>query len=102
MSGGAESDTNLGAAATSGTPGCGFFFASLTTPFTVDNLNYVYLVQIQTGASDTTSRFSAVRIYYNLQVSPPPGAATFGDVPTTHPQFRYVEALHAAGITGGC
>jgi hypothetical protein len=102
MSGGAESDANLGGVTTVGTPGCGFFVASLTTPVTIDNLNYVYLVQVTTGASDTTSRFSAVRFYYNLQVSPAPATATFGDVPTTHPQFKFVEALAAAGITGGC
>lgn len=28
--------------------------------------------------------------------------ATFDDVPTTHPFFRFVEALVAAGITTGC
>ena len=32
-----------------------------------------------------------------------PGAATFpNDVPTGHPFFKYVEALAAAGMTGGC
>jgi hypothetical protein len=35
-------------------------------------------------------------------VSPAPATATFGDVPTSHPFFRYVEALVASGITAGC
>ena len=43
-----------------------------------------------------------VRVRYQLQVSPAPATATFGDVPTTHPFFRFVEALAASGITGGC
>ena len=29
-------------------------------------------------------------------------AATFGDVPTGHAQFQFVEALVASGITVGC
>jgi len=41
-------------------------------------------------------------IGYKLQVSPAPATATFGDVPTTDFGFQYVEALVAAGITGGC
>jgi hypothetical protein len=35
-------------------------------------------------------------------VSPAPAVATFTDVPTTHPFFRFVEALAAAGVTAGC
>jgi hypothetical protein len=35
-------------------------------------------------------------------ISPAPGTATFNDVPTTHPFFQFIEALHASGITGGC
>jgi hypothetical protein len=41
------------------------------------------------------------RITWHRQVSPSPAAATFPDVPTTHPFFQYVEALYAAGITAG-
>jgi hypothetical protein len=43
-----------------------------------------------------------VRVYYQLQVSPAPAVATFNDVPTGHPFFRFVEALAASGITAGC
>lgn len=37
-----------------------------------------------------------------LAVSPAPPTATFNDVPTNHPFFKYIEALAASGITGGC
>jgi hypothetical protein len=37
-----------------------------------------------------------------LPVSPPPGTATFNDVPTTDPAFKFIEALYNSGITSGC
>jgi hypothetical protein len=43
-----------------------------------------------------------ITFWMHLQVSPAPGTATFGDVPTGHSYFRFVEALAASGITGGC
>jgi hypothetical protein len=46
--------------------------------------------------------FSRGRAGWFRQVSPAPMAATFTDVPTTHPFFRFVEALFASGITAGC
>ncbi len=36
------------------------------------------------------------------QVSPSPATASFGDVPTGHAFFRFIEALAKSGITGGC
>ena len=48
------------------------------------------------------ARIVGARLDYRLQVSPPPAAATFGDVPVSDAAFRYVEALAASGITGGC
>jgi hypothetical protein len=45
---------------------------------------------------------AGMTVGYQLQVSPAPGTATFGDVPTSHPFFQFVEALAASGITGGC
>ena len=47
-------------------------------------------------------RLRGCRLFWRRSVSPGPATATFADVPTTHPQFRFVEALAAAGITGGC
>jgi hypothetical protein len=43
-----------------------------------------------------------VRIRWRRQTSPPPSVATFGDVPTSHPFYEFVESLAASGITGGC
>jgi hypothetical protein len=66
----------------------------------VDNRqNRVELTLTPRVAAD---QFTMAVVAYRLQVSPPPAAATFGDVPTSHPFFRYVEALAASGITGGC
>jgi len=72
------------------------------------NLSYVvdfsgpYLVIWQAPDPYASQLLTAIRVYYKLQVSPPPGTATFSDVPTTHLFFQYVEALAAAGITSGC
>jgi hypothetical protein len=50
-----------------------------------------------------TVKFRTVRYHYRLQVSPAPAVATFpNDVPTSHPYFRFVEALARSGITAGC
>jgi len=54
------------------------------------------------GANDITNAIAGAVIGYKLQVSPAPATATFGDVPTNHPFFQYIEALAASGITGGC
>jgi hypothetical protein len=48
------------------------------------------------------NKFNDVAIYFHRIVSPSPTAATFADVPTSSPQFQFVEALVAAGITAGC
>lgn len=82
------------------TPGCGLFLQPLTTFHTVDNSN-TYYVAVHSSTTSATS-YTAVRVRYRLQVSPAPGVATFSDVPTNHQFFRFVEALAAAGITGGC
>ena len=88
---------------TTGAPGCGFYSADLTPNPVVVNQTRTYYVQVTMTQFDSTVRFSAVRVYYRLQVSPAPATATFpNDVPTTHPFFRFVEALAASGVTGGC
>ena len=51
----------------------------------------------------TSTGIYGLEISYRLQVSPAPATATFpNDVPTTHPFFRFVEAMAASGLTGGC
>jgi hypothetical protein len=47
-------------------------------------------------------RIRKARVSWIRQVSSAPGTPTFGDVPTNHPFFQFVEALAKSGITGGC
>ena len=86
---------------TSGAPGCGLFTLAIPD-VTVDNTNYHYSAGFELQASDASTRFGSLRVFYRLQVSPPPATATFTDVPVSHPFFQYVEALAASGITSGC
>lgn len=86
-----------------GTPGCVVQNTTLTPNQTIDNNANSYNIEINMGATDSTIQFCSARVIYRLQVSPAPATATFpNDVPTTHPFFRWIEALAAAGITGGC
>jgi hypothetical protein len=81
-------------------PGCQVFELSLPGgPLEVNNAQQHYFIFVLVG---TDTSFSAVRVFYRLQVSPAPAVATFSDVPTSHPFFRFVEALAASGITAGC
>jgi hypothetical protein len=85
------------------TPGCGFFAVaplSAISPLVIDNESDTYFVRVHAPSATTT--LTAVRVYYSLQVSPAPAVATFGDVPPGHQFFRFIEALKASGITGGC
>ena len=45
---------------------------------------------------------SGVVVRWRRTVSDAPSSATFGDVPTSHPFFQFVEALAQSGITVGC
>jgi hypothetical protein len=69
---------------------------------TVDNYTMSYSLMATPGASDGSEKVDGMIVGYVLQVSPAPGTATFWDVPVGHQQFRFVEALSAAGITAGC
>ena len=100
---------NISAVASTGlaaTPGCAYFQVSPTAATTVDNAFSNYWVFIDwsgAGAFAGGVRLNSIRVLYRLQVSPAPATATFpNDVPTTHPFFRFVEALAASGVTGGC
>ena len=68
----------------------------------VDNYNNQFTALAEPNAADGTEKVAGVIIGYKLQVSPAPGSATFGDVPTSHPFFRWIQALAASGITAGC
>jgi hypothetical protein len=81
---------------------CSRWRSDLETPETVDTQTYNYFVYAANNNFDGTCTIGAVRVYYHLQVSPAPAQASFGDVPTDHPFFQFVEALAASGITAGC
>jgi S-layer family protein len=70
--------------------------------FVVDNTGDRLLFEVVTQADDNTTSFAGMRVGYKLQVSPAPATADFGDVPTSHPFFQYIEALYKSGVTGGC
>jgi hypothetical protein len=93
-----------GSAHTTGSSGCQVVSNS-TGPFTwtVNNDTTYYIVYADFGgAAGVTLALNSVRVGYKLQISPDPSTATFADVPVGHPFHRFVEALVAAGITGGC
>ena len=83
-------------------PGCSRFAEDLAVAETVDNYANRYIVGLQNTTYDGFTSFAAVRIHYQLQVTPSPGTATFNDVPTSDPAFQFIEALVASGITAGC
>jgi hypothetical protein len=84
------------------TPGCVVQTGVFGTPVAVDNGANSYNIELYMNSTDNSIVFLSARVGYTLQVSPAPAVATFTDVPTSHPFFRFVEALAAAGITGGC
>jgi hypothetical protein len=81
------------------------FTVDLVPPHQVDDSSFSYAILAAissnsgAGLRQTIIKFD---VNYMLQVSPAPATATFGDVPTSSPQFQFVEALVAAGITAGC
>jgi len=81
--------------------GCGIV-SSVVSPVTINNVTNSYTIEINIGAIDSQLSFRGYRVGYKLQVSPAPGAATFADVPISHPLFQFIEALAASGITAGC
>jgi hypothetical protein len=84
------------------TPGCGTTVSDLSTPETVENNANRYIVTASNTIPEDTTTLGAVRVHYQLQVSPAPGSATFNDVPISDPAFQFIEALVASGITVGC
>lgn len=101
-------------ATSSGSFGYVYLTGDLPAPHTVDNdiryspadvgagSAYTIVLSIPPGGLTSNLRIKSVEIWWKRQVSPAPGVASFGDVPTTSPYFRFVEALAAAGITSGC
>jgi hypothetical protein len=93
-----------GSTGVSQTPGCAIYFLDLRSEnLQIQNSAFSYYVGVSSSVLNDTIKFRTVRFHYRLAVSPAPATATFpNDVPTTHPFFRFVEALASAGITAGC
>lgn len=81
--------------------GCGTT-SSAPLNITVQNASQYYSLLARIADNSVTVLFRAVRVRYQLQVSPAPGSPTFLDVLPGHPFFPFVEALAASGITAGC
>jgi hypothetical protein len=86
---------------TSDGSGCSDWTASPSS-YTMNNYDNQVLLDLTFGANDGSNKVAGAIVGWQYQVSPAPGTATFGDVPTSNPFFQYVEALSASGITGGC
>lgn len=83
--------------------GCGFIPLDLTPQnFTLDNNARELVLRLGMSSGNVTNVLIGAYVGYKLQVSAGPAVATFTDVPTTSPLFKFVEALVAAGITAGC
>jgi hypothetical protein len=98
-------DTYLGAAVYSASSnGCGEFrIADLTSlNYAVNWFNNQLFLVGRIDKSDGTQAFTGVNLFYKLQVSPAPPTSDFADVPTSSPQYQFIEALYASGITAGC
>lgn len=93
--------SSLGTTSVAAIPGCGVFNLNLSSPHTINNTQ-IYYVAVGNSPTPGTVRYSSAAVRYKLQVSPPPGMATFNDVPLGHPQRPFIEALFASGITSGC
>jgi hypothetical protein len=89
---------------TSGTPGSTSLVLNVNQSFSnlQSGFETTYIILVHLGAPDSSTKLHSVRVQWKRQVSPPPATASFTDVPTTSGQFKFVESLVAAGITGGC
>ncbi len=83
--------------------GCSSLAQDLTSrAYTVDNSSRELIVVGNVSSGTRSNVLVGAFLGYRLQVSSAPSVATFSDVPTTSPQFKFVEALVAAGVTAGC
>jgi hypothetical protein len=94
--------TTLFSWTSSGAPGIEHLIQPITPAVTINNEENAYAICVFHGTTGTTLENGGATLWYHLQVSPAPGSATFSDVPTSSPYFRYVEALFASGIVSGC
>jgi hypothetical protein len=55
-----------------------------------------------TLAQGTSTALGPAVVTWRRTITPTPATVTFNDVPVGHPFLRFVEAMAASGITGGC
>jgi hypothetical protein len=94
---------SLGSGASNGSGGIAYVNIPITPNETIQNQvgnNYYQYVIRADIASDVS--FAGCMVYWTRQVSPAPASATFTDVPTSHPFFRFIQSLYSSGITAGC
>ena len=60
------------------------------------------IIKVQQGAFDVPPVFGWVEVWWKRSVSDPTNGPSFSDVLPSHPFYQFIEALYAAGITGGC
>ena len=98
---GASAQLQLGTGSSTGTGGFQSVVVTVAPATTIDNNTCIYWARVRYGAAGHIVQ--KARSQYRLQISPAPAVASFPiDVPTTHPFFRFVEAMAASGLTGGC
>ncbi|HKD16824.1 MAG TPA: S-layer homology domain-containing protein [Thermoanaerobaculia bacterium] len=62
----------------------------------------VLILDLEIAPNPNLQYFGSVEIWWKRTVSPAPATSDFGDVPTSSPQFQFIEALYYSGITAGC
>lgn len=93
--------TSPASVTTTGAPGC--VAVSLSgIGYQVDNASHAISLEAVDAAGDGSLTIGGSVVGYRLQVSPAPLTSDFGDVPTSSPQFQFIEALFHSGITVGC
>jgi hypothetical protein len=67
------------------------------------NIDRVFVLDVEQAPGDFGPQYFAyVEIWWRRVVSDPPATPTFGDVPSSHNLYPYIEALAKSGITAGC
>jgi len=91
----------------SGTPGIASAWVNIDPDETIDYKYYTFWTGYNsyylwvTLYPSSTVKFRGVMVFWNRQISPAPGSATFPDVAPGYWAFQEIEALAASGITTG-